>query len=265
MIASQAPLPERDIPEARRRVIRSLVVENARSTFGPTRPGRQRGWVAPLLAATLVLLMAAGAGAAYILTRPATELSAIGCYERPLLKSSVSVVRASAEHPTSTCARLWRHGDITGVPRDPPPLVACVLPSGTVGVFPGPPSGCGPLGLVGLGDGFEVLSKEFASFNEAVLQRLDMAGRCYSREQAAAVIRQELDRSGLDDWTVKTGRSGFSPDRPCSTLWMNGASKTAELNGQPPLGQVPANEPGGKPAIPDTGVPEPGTGNRSRG
>jgi hypothetical protein len=45
------------------------------------------------------------------------------------------------------CAALWRQGDVLTGDITPPHLVACVLDTGVVAVFPGDDSTCERLGL----------------------------------------------------------------------------------------------------------------------
>jgi hypothetical protein len=61
----------------------------------------------------------------------------------------------SARSAVDACRATWAAGLLSstppytgsGVPASPPPLVACVLPDGVVGVFPGDGATCGKLGL----------------------------------------------------------------------------------------------------------------------
>jgi hypothetical protein len=51
----------------------------------------------------------------------------------------------------------------------------------------------------------------------------------------AAVVRRELERVGLGDWTVLGGSGdGFSAERPCATLAFHPEERTIRLVPAPP-------------------------------
>ena len=104
-----------------------------------------------ILVATAVLavagIFAAAAYAGYALTRPVTPVTTIGCYESDSLDANTAVLRAGTKSPVAACAAIYA----SAFPGSHAPagFAACVLPSGSVGVFPGGTSGdtCRSLGL----------------------------------------------------------------------------------------------------------------------
>jgi hypothetical protein len=76
------------------------------------------------------------------------------------------------------------------------------------------------------------LNARITQFREAVFaQFVDVP--CVEPRAAAAVVRRELDRAGLSDWTVRGGEGlagdGFSVDRPCATLSVRPESREVVL------------------------------------
>ena len=91
--------------------------------------GRRRIYLVPVVAAAVL-----GAGTlAWALSRGPTQHLTVGCYATADLDARTAVVSATDASPVEACRKLWLNG-VFGQP--PPPLQACVLPSGAVGVFP---------------------------------------------------------------------------------------------------------------------------------
>ena len=92
-------------------------------------------------------ILAAAAFAGYALTRGATPVATIGCYETDSLAANTAVLASGTGSPVAACARTFA----SAFPHAQPPasFAACVLPSGSVGVFPGDTAGdtCESLGL----------------------------------------------------------------------------------------------------------------------
>ena len=74
------------------------------------------------------------AAAAYALTRSATPVATIGCYESDSLDANPSVLAHGTHSPVAACAGTYASA-FPGSPR-PASFDACVLPSGSIGVFP---------------------------------------------------------------------------------------------------------------------------------
>jgi hypothetical protein len=102
-----------------------------------------------VLAAALAIagILAAAGYAGYALTRPVTPVATIGCYESDSLDANTSVLASGIDSPVAACAASYASA-FPGSPR-PASFAACVLPSGSVGVFPSDTSGgtCKRLGL----------------------------------------------------------------------------------------------------------------------
>jgi hypothetical protein len=116
----------------------------------PVKRWQRRGLVLAVAAATAAVL-AAGAYAGYTLTRPATDLKSIGCYQDVSLTANTFVVEAGSGPPAVTCAEKWSSA-FPGVAQ-PASFAACVLDSGAIGVFPadtGDP--CAKLGVAALAE-----------------------------------------------------------------------------------------------------------------
>ena len=104
-----------------------------------------------VLAAALAIagILAAAAYAGYTLTRSATLVATIGCYESDSLDANTAVLAAGTKSPVTACAAKYASA-FPGSQR-PAAFAACVLPSGSVGVFPSDTTGdtCNSLGLAG--------------------------------------------------------------------------------------------------------------------
>jgi hypothetical protein len=120
------------------------------TTAGPPVTRRpRRGLVLAIAAATAAILASAAYAGYALLTRPATQLKSIGCYEDVSLTANTAVVAAGSGPPAVTCAEKWSSA-FPGVAR-PASFAACVLDSGAIGVFPadtGDP--CAKLGVAAL-------------------------------------------------------------------------------------------------------------------
>jgi hypothetical protein len=111
----------------------------------------------------------AAAGITLLRSSPVTDRTTARCYTEVALGTdtfsgtTVGALGApgstvQVDNAIATCLDLWHHGFLlpgkTGIQRPPPnasnpvpPLVACTLPSGIAGVFPGDQNTCASLGL----------------------------------------------------------------------------------------------------------------------
>jgi hypothetical protein len=169
---------------------------------------RRRRYLLALIALTALGI----AAAAWALTRGGGTGLTIGCYQRPALEAKTIVVAATGEAPVAICRRQWLIGAL-GERTPPPPLRACVLPSGAIGVFPNGGNVCLQLGL-------SAASPQEPStairLKEALVDKFLAAG-CVSQREATALVKDELRRLALTDWDI-TVTAPFSQTRPCASL-----------------------------------------------
>lgn len=185
------------------------------------------------LVPTLVVTSFLGGAVAYALLRgDVSRPETVACLEGADLSAKTAVVGVEVAGPIEACAGVWRSGTFGGG-TDVPPLVACVLPSGVAGVFPATAGAdvCTALNLVPITPTpapspttttprpaptpASELNARILSFRDAVVgQFLDTP--CMAPATGTDIVRRELDRAGLGDWTVVSG--GFSAERPCATL-----------------------------------------------
>ena len=211
-------------------------------------PRRRRRRLVPAL---LVTSLAGGAVAFGLLRGDVSRPESVACFERADLASATEVPELEAAGPIETCAGLWRRG-VLGAGAEVPPLVACVLPSGVAGVFPavGVSDVCTALNLVPITPAppptattapgpapapppqpAADLNTRIVNFREAVVgQFLDVP--CMAPSTGTDIVRRELERAGLGDWTVES--SGFSAERPCATLSLRTEERRVILVPAPP-------------------------------
>lgn len=222
-------------PAARRPEPASADGAMARAMYGEvvaSRPtastSRARRWrrVAVFVAAAL-----ATAAAAYVLTRPVTEPLTVACFRSANLTADRVILPASSDIPAGElCRVVWEPGGEfaaeTGGRR--PPLTACVLESGAVGVFPSRENGdvCQQLDAAkpdptSIDDTQMVIELQDALVGQFL-------GSCLDLPAAAAVVERELDNRRLSDWEV-TNAQPFTTDRPCASLAIDPATRTVEL------------------------------------
>lgn len=200
-------------------------------------PLRGRRWRRRLVPALIVTGALGGAVAYSVLRGGVTTPERVACFERADRLATTAGVSVGAAGPVEACAGVWRSGAFGDV-REVPPLVACVLPSGVAGVFPATAGAdvCTALNLVPITPSpappppttappgpappptqpvAADLNTRILNFRDAVLGQF-IDAPCVAPATGADIVRRELDRAGLGDWTVVGG--AFTPERPCATL-----------------------------------------------
>ena len=176
----------------------------------------------------LIVISLLGGAVAYALLRgEVTKPTNAACYESADLGAATDVARVGQEGPVAACAELWRRGVFGPVP-EVPPLTVCTLPSGLVAVFPvtagaaAAPDPCAGLGLPPVAPSTSAPAQAPADVNSRVSAFQDAAvpqflgATCVTPQEAAAIVRRELEGAGLAGWTVTA--EGFTTARPCATL-----------------------------------------------
>jgi hypothetical protein len=206
------------------------------------RPAPARRRARRLVPAFLVAGLIGGAGAYGLLRDEVTKTVRVACYERADLAANIAVAIVEPAGPVAACADLWRQG-VLGSGTEVPTLVECVLDSGVAGVFPAASGDdvCARLALpapapttatTGPAPAAGDVNARILQFRDAVFaQFLDVP--CVEPRAASAIVRRELDRAGLSDWTIRGGEGlagdGFSADRPCATLSLRAENKEVVL------------------------------------
>lgn len=227
MLQRANPVRDDQLPE----VSSSILEETFEQVLAKVRPMRPRRGMPPRRRAVVVLVVAAVAGVAWTIyltaTRPTKPLP-IGCYEAADLTSRTEVVANDGRPPTEICVELWRRA-VFG-PGPIPPLVACVLPSGVVGVFPETGNQtCRQVGATPLQSPSPALTDELEetiALRDAL--RAALLEACLDERQALDLVRSELVARALSDWTVDTVRP-FSSQRPCASVGIDAADRTVLL------------------------------------
>lgn len=95
-------------------------------------------------------ILAAAGYAGFKLTHPATPVATIGCYETDSLDANTAVLASVTQSPVAACSAVYASA-FPGSQR-PASFAACVLPSGSIGVFPSG-TGSDTCKSLGLSDG----------------------------------------------------------------------------------------------------------------
>jgi len=161
------PVAERRFPDARRNEVKAMLTARVR----PRRPG----WTRPVVAVAGVALVGTGVAATgYVVYRAPSVKTQVRCYSAATadVAYSTTLVVAAPVRPgertsrsvpirdaVGACAQQWRdrilirNRPVAATVPDPgaraavPPLVACTLPRGDVGVYPGDADTCRSLRL----------------------------------------------------------------------------------------------------------------------
>jgi hypothetical protein len=199
---------------------------------GSARPHRRVRSVV-LIPVIAVVAVGLAAFAWVIAPSPVTKPTTVGCYAADNLNANTVVIDGGSD-PIGACSALWAKGQL-GAPSQPL-LAACVLPSGSLGVFPSS-SGetvCSQMSLATPTQPYpNSESQAFESFKSAVVADF-MATSCMSPAQAQATVTRDLDGHGLSTWTTSTGT--FTADRPCAGLAFNTDQHQVLLVPQTPSG-----------------------------
>jgi hypothetical protein len=191
----------------------------------------RRSWHRRYVMILVPVAIAAAVGAGLKWLRPASQPLVVVCYAGPSLGADRVVVSASSRGDVQACTELWQRGgrfaarSTAGVPS----FAACVLHSGTVGVFPSSPGQdvCSKLGLAHLAPrGGTDEKQEIVLVQNAVVPRF--LARCTGRADAVALVRNELDRHGLSDWRVVV--VPFSPSAPCAGFAADVPHRTVDIS-----------------------------------
>ncbi|MGZ4289504.1 MAG: hypothetical protein ACXVQZ_02655 [Gaiellaceae bacterium] len=119
------------------------------ATSAERTPRYPRRVLVSLVALTAAGIFAAAAYAGYALTRSVTPVATIGCYETDSLDANTAVLASGTGSPVAACAGTYASA-FPGS-QQPTHFAACVLPSGSVGVFPSDTGDtCKSLGLSNL-------------------------------------------------------------------------------------------------------------------
>jgi hypothetical protein len=185
-----------------------------------------------IYAVAAIALAVAMAGTAWALTR-GTQKITVGCYAATSTTARTIVLPADTTSPVQTCRRAWQRGDF-GTPRTPP-LQACVLPSGAVGVFPGkhaceqlklsPLAAPAPSGRSGK-QGSPVDLRN-------MLVRAYLGRRCLSRSAGLHLARSQIRNLNLAGWNVRI-TTPFTNRRNCTSYAFDELNKLVLIVPMPP-------------------------------
>lgn len=208
-----------------------------------SRRRRRSRWVVPVLVTSSLL---GGAAAYAFLQGRVSKPEKVACYESADLEANTEVASVDERGPIAACADLWRRGAF-GPTREVPDLAECVLGSGVAAVFPTTPGHdvCRALELPSVAPSISTTSVPGAlprpesddaarvrAFRDAVAAPF-LEATCLEPPVATSIVRRELDRAGLRDWTIRAGEGptgdGFTAQRPCASLSLRPEDKEVVL------------------------------------
>lgn len=183
-----------------------------------------------LIPAIAILVLSVGA-VAWALSRSVTEPLTVGCYGAADLRAKTAVVPAEGQSPLTACRRVWDSGEFGD--RTTPPLHACVLPTGSIGVFPqrGRDT-CGSLALPPAPIGRERQPAPAVELKERLVDRF-LSESCITPARGREIVAAELHRLRLSDWRVEDV-APFTDARPCATLAFDPPRNVVLLVPSPP-------------------------------
>ena len=147
MSVDLTPPPDRDLPAGRLQLRKEQLVSHIFTAPQRSTHRRPRRVLIALAVVVVAAVTAAAAYGGYALTRSATPVVTVGCYETVSLSANTAVISAGDGSPVAACAGVWS----SAFPGDEQPsgFAACVLDSGATGVFPAP-AGSDPCEKLGI-------------------------------------------------------------------------------------------------------------------
>lgn len=173
-----------------------------------------------VLAATIAILSLAAVGGAVLQAGDVTETTHVACHTPD---GAVAAVDATTGDPVVDCRHLWEAE--TGRPA--PDLTAYDNGSGGIEVLPAGEDV--PDGWTALDRG--VIQDPTLIELEAALDDAGSGLRsdCMTEPEARQVVDRELDRLGLDSWSVVAERGAADGTRTCSYFWIRPTTQEIAL------------------------------------
>jgi hypothetical protein len=237
LLRSMNPVPDADRVELPPMTGSERLTASGGPDVRRRRRRRRALWIVPI-----TVVGTASLTAALVAQRVPTNPLAIGCYSEPSLDADTVVISVDADVPSpiADCTEVWRDGDLEhrgGVPR----LIACVLPSGAIGVFP---AGKDCESIVGddptpSSPSSSTVASTAMDEREAVIRLRDAlveATRrvdCLPPQEGHRMVEDELRAEGLQGWAVEVGPgasgAGFDDERPCVSYSVEPDRRTVVL------------------------------------
>ena len=227
LIRQADPAPRDSMPTAMSPLGRSIRAQVAEEMIAGRSPNHGRLVVRVAIALAIAIVASA---ATWIITRDASDPTAVVCYEEASLQSNGIVVATPASLDASLCAPLWADRDLqnpsldsAGVPR----LVACVNSEGVLVVFPDSDNSdvCADLNLAR----HESSADEQPVMNlDTRLNRLFAEAPCLELTDAKRQTAEILGAVGLEDWTAVVARAA-TEERPCASYSIEANAQTVVL------------------------------------
>lgn len=144
-----------------------------------------------------------------------TDPTFISCNQVAKLYYSQLGVERTAEDPIETC----RRAEASQVPEwgPMPPSVACLLPTGIAGVFPGDENTCAELGLAELDTTLSADDAKVLAMENAATTEVSEHNACLEPEVVADIVQRAIDGAELEGWSVEIVGE-YTATEPCGSL-----------------------------------------------
>jgi hypothetical protein len=177
----------------------------------------------------LIVAVSGTAGTlAWALTRHEhpVDPTTISCNQVAKLYHSQLVVVRTAEDPVETC----RRAEASQVPEwgPMPPSIACLLPTGIAGVFPGDEDTCADLGLAVLDTTLSPYEAKVLAMEDAATTEISNHNECLKPEVVADIVQRAIDGTQLDGWKVEIV-GDYTEAQPCGGIEFVVADRDAKI------------------------------------
>jgi hypothetical protein len=156
----------------------------------------------------------------------------ISCNRTAELFYEQLAVERTQEDPVETCRRVRETHAPEWGPQ--PPSVACLLPTGIAGVFPGDAGTCAELGLPDLDSTLSEEDAKILAFQDLTTGEVSERGECLAPEDVADILNRGLEEVELTGWTV-TIVGDYTEEQPCGSIEFVLADKTALVRPLPDM------------------------------
>jgi len=183
----------------------------------------------------VIVALSGGAGTlTWALTRHGhpTDPTSISCNRVAQLYQDQLVAVRTSEDPVETCRSAIATYEPEWGPM--PPSVACLLPTGIAGVFPGDENTCAALGLAELDTTLSPEDAKVLAMEDAATTEISDLNTCLTPEAVRDIVQRAIDTADLDGWKVEIV-GNYTASEPCGSLEFFVAERRVQVEPLPDL------------------------------